>query len=106
MNDAYLKELMEEMHQLRLEDCTKDEILDFVEKLLLLSKKLLKRVHSVERKLEALEQKQDLLLVENNRLAANLEKVITLAGENPRAAMTILMQLNRDNVEKKPRIIN
>ncbi len=104
MDKAILHELKEEISRLKLGTCTKEEILELVEKLLHLSERLLSRVHAVERKLEILEKQQEQLSQENNKLVANMDKVIALAYENPGAAIAILLQLAIEG--KNPGTIN
>lgn len=58
MDNTNLKELMEEMKRLRLDDCTKDDLLNFTEKILLFSEHLLDRIHVMDNKIQALEKKQ------------------------------------------------
>ncbi len=106
MHDAHLKELMEEMGRLRFAECSKEDIIDFVEKLLLFSENLVKRIHNLEYKIDALEQRQDWLMAESKQLMGRIEKIISQAGNNPREVLEILLQLVRDNTEKNPGMIN
>ncbi len=106
MADTHHKELMAEMQRLRLEERSKDEILDFVDKLLLFSEKLVNKTHKMEYKLQELEQRQDLLMADNKMLLDRIEKVISRASENPREAMEIILQLIHDSANKYPGIIN
>ena len=106
MPDAHHSELIEEMQRLRLDECTKDDLLDFVEKLLLFSEKLVSKVHVVESKLQMLEQKQHLLVAENEMLLSRIENIIYRARENPRESIEVLLQLFHDGAEKKTGKIN
>ena len=106
MPDAHHSKLIEEMQRLRLDECTKDDLLDFVEKLLLFSEKLVSRVRVVEITLQTLEQKQDLLVAENEMLLSRIENIIHRARENPREGIELLLQLFHDHAEKKSGKIN
>lgn len=106
MTDLHLKELLKEVRQLRVEECSKDDILDLLERLMLFSDQLVNRIHILENKIQTLEQRQDTLIDENERLLAGLDMVIARANENPQEAFNIFMQLIREKADKKPGLIN
>lgn len=106
MPDAHFKELMEEMGRLRFAECSKEDILGFVEKLLSFSENLVSRIHNLEYKINALEQRQDWLMSENTQLMVRMEKIISRAGNNPREALELLLQLIREDADKNPGMIN
>lgn len=106
MTDLNFEAIKEKLQRLRLEDCSKDEILDITEKLMLCSTDLLNRVNALEEKIQTLEHKHDLLIMENEKLMSRIEKVITYAGDNPKEALDIFLKLVRDSTEKKSGLLN